>query len=119
VADCGRGWPAPASAHVSLGPATLLLYDVTTSYFETDEGDGFRGPGFSKERRPEPQITVGPAHRRVGLPDGARVRGNRAETTTMLPVLRTFLDAHHLSEVTVVADAGMVSEANKRKLISG
>ena len=33
--------------HVRLGPATLLLYDVTTLYFETDAGDGFREPGFS------------------------------------------------------------------------
>jgi hypothetical protein len=37
----------------------LVLYDVTTLYFETDRGDGFREPGFSKERRLEPQITVG------------------------------------------------------------
>ncbi|MGX7674456.1 IS1634 family transposase [Plantactinospora sp. DSM 117369] len=105
------------AAHVSLGLATLLLYDVTTLYFETDEGDGFREPGFSKERRLEPQITVGL------LPDGSgfplmvhAFEGNRAETTTMLPVLRAFLNAHHLSNVTVVADAGMMSEANKRAI---
>ena len=42
--------------------------------------------------------------------------GNRAETTTMLPVLTGFLQAHDLSEVTVVADAGMVSEANKQAI---
>jgi len=42
--------------------------------------------------------------------------GNRAETTTMLPVLTAFLAAHRLSEVTVVADAGMVSDANKRAI---
>jgi hypothetical protein len=47
------------ASHVGLGPATLVLYDVTTLYFEIDEGDGFREPGFSKERRLEPQITVG------------------------------------------------------------
>jgi hypothetical protein len=47
------------AARVGLGPATLVLYDVTTLYFETDEGDGFRESGFSKERRLEPQITVG------------------------------------------------------------
>jgi hypothetical protein len=27
---------------------------VSTLYFETDTGDGFREPGFSKERRLEP-----------------------------------------------------------------
>jgi hypothetical protein len=37
----------------------LVIYDVATLYFETDQGDGFREPGFSKERRLEPQITVG------------------------------------------------------------
>jgi hypothetical protein len=26
-----------------------VLYDVTTLYFDTDTGDGFREPGFSKE----------------------------------------------------------------------
>jgi hypothetical protein len=50
---------AMCAAHVGLGPGVLVLYDVTTLYFETDAGDGFREPGFSKERRLEPQITVG------------------------------------------------------------
>jgi hypothetical protein len=27
-----------------------VLYDVSTLYFGTDTGDGFREPGFSKER---------------------------------------------------------------------
>jgi hypothetical protein len=45
--------------HAALGPASLVLYDVSTLYFETDAGDGFREPGFSKERRLEPQITLG------------------------------------------------------------
>jgi hypothetical protein len=33
------------AAHARLGPASLVLYDVSTLYFETDQGDGFRGPG--------------------------------------------------------------------------
>ena len=50
---------AACAANAGLGPASLVLYDVTTLYFETDTGDGFREPGFSKERRLEPQITIG------------------------------------------------------------
>lgn len=46
-----QGLAAACAEHVGLGPATLVLYDVSTLYFETDEGDGFREPGFSKERR--------------------------------------------------------------------
>ena len=39
--------------------------------------------------------------------------GNKAETATMLPVITAFKTAHHLADVTVVADAGMISEANQ------
>ena len=66
---------AACAAQARLGPASLVLYDVSTLYFETDAGDGFREPGFSKERRLEPQITIGlPAHRsgRISV-DGQRV----------------------------------------------
>ena len=49
---------AACAAHARLGPASLVLYDVSTLYFETDTGDGFREPGFSKERRLEPQSQV-------------------------------------------------------------
>ena len=51
-----RRLAAACAAHARLGPASLVLYDVSTLYFETDTGDGFREPGFSKERRLEPQV---------------------------------------------------------------
>jgi hypothetical protein len=38
---------AVCARHAELGPASLVLYDVSTLYFETDVGDGFREPGFS------------------------------------------------------------------------
>jgi len=38
---------AACAAHAGLGPASLVLFDVSTLYFETDTGDGFREPGFS------------------------------------------------------------------------
>ena len=43
----------------------------------------------------------------------AAFEGNRAETATMVPVINAFKAAHQLTEVTVVADAGMISEANQ------
>jgi len=105
------------AAHVGLGPATLVLYDVTTLYFETDEGDGFREPGFSKERRLEPQITVGLLTDARGFPlQVGAFEGNKAETKTILPVVTAFQAAHGLPDVTVVADAGMLSEANLKEL---
>ena len=34
----------------------------------------------------------------------------------MLPVIREFMSAHRLPDVTVVADAGMISEANQKAI---
>jgi hypothetical protein len=103
--------------HAALGPASLVLYDVSTLYFETDAGDGFREPGFSKERRLEPQITLGLLTDASGFPLTVEAfEGNKVETATMLPVINAFKTAHQLTDVTVVADAGMISEANQTAL---
>ena len=108
---------AACAAHARLGPAALVLYDVSTLYFETDTADGFREPGFSKERRLEPQITVGLLTDAAGFPLMVEAfEGNKAETATMLPVIRAFMAAHQLRDVTVVADAGMISEANRKAI---
>jgi len=105
------------AAHARLGPASLVLYDVSTLYFEADQGDGFREPGFSKERRLEPQITIGLLTGQDGFPlMVSAFEGNRAETKTMLPVMEKFMAAHRLPDVTVVADAGMISEANQKAI---
>ena len=108
---------AACAAQAGLGPASLVLYDVSTLYFETDQGDGFRESGFSKERRLEPQITIGLLTDHSGFPLllGA-FEGNKAETLTMIPTIRSFMTAHQLPDVTVVADAGMVSDANKKAI---
>jgi hypothetical protein len=42
-----QGLSEACAAHAQLGPASLVLYDVSTLYFEADQGDGFREPGFS------------------------------------------------------------------------
>jgi len=94
-----------------------VLYDVSTLYFETDAADGFREPGFSKERRLDPQITIGLLTDASGFPlMVSAFEGNKAETKTMLPVVQAFVAAHQLPEVTVVADAGMVSEVNQKQI---
>jgi hypothetical protein len=108
---------AACAAHAGLGPASLVLFDVSTLYFETDAGDGFREPGFSKERRLEPQITIGLLTDQSGFPlMVSAFEGNKAETKTMLPVIESFMAAHQIPGVTIVADAGMVSEANQKAI---
>ena len=104
--------------HAGIGPGAFILYDVTTLYFETDTPDELRKPGFSKERRVEPQILVGLLTDATGFPlHVGAFAGNSAETHTMLPMITRFQEAYQLDEVTVVADAGMFSAANKQALI--
>jgi len=92
---------------------TLVLYDVTTLYFEVQEEDEYRKVGLSKERRLEPQIIIGLLVDRNGFPLGLHsFEGNKAETKTILPVIEAFQAQHGLSKVTVVADAAMLSAAN-------
>ena len=105
------------AGYARIGRASLVLFDVTTLYFETDKADGFREPGFSKERRLEPQITVGLLTDETGFPLRAGAfEGNKAETATMIPMINDFMDAYDLDDVVVVADAGMISAANKQAL---
>jgi hypothetical protein len=112
-----RELSAACAAHARLGPASLVLFDVSTLYFETDEGDGFRESGFSKERRLEPQITIGLLTGADGFPlMVSAFEGNKAETKTMLPVIESFMAARDLPDVTIVADAGMVSDSNRKDI---
>ncbi len=73
--------------------------------------------GFSKERRLEPQITIGLLTDQDGFPlMVSAFEGNKAETKTMLPVIQSFMAAHGLADVTIAADAGLVSEANQKDI---
>lgn len=96
---------------------TLVLYDVTTLYFEVQKEDDYRIPGMSKERRLEPQIIVGLLVDQNGFPlELHSFEGNKAETKTILPVVEAFKQRHGLLGITVVADAGMMSAANLEAL---
>jgi hypothetical protein len=50
---------AACAEHTGLGPASVVVLHNSTLYFQTDTADGYNQPGFSKERRLEPQITIG------------------------------------------------------------
>ncbi|MGV8083030.1 MAG: IS1634 family transposase [Coriobacteriia bacterium] len=92
---------------------SLVLYDVSTLYFEIQKEDEYRKPGLSKERRLEPQITLGLLVDKNGFPlEVMSFEGNKAETKTIVPVLTSFAERHGLSDITVVADAAMLSGEN-------
>nr|WP_236783215.1 IS1634 family transposase [Arthrobacter sp. QXT-31] len=99
------------------GDISLVLYDVTTLYFEAEKEDELRKVGYSKERCVDPQIVVDLLVDRGGFPlEIGCFEGNKAETSTMIPIIKQFQARHHLADMVVVADAGMVSAGNLREL---
>ena len=123
LARCaGRGYRDTIAdacfAHaLASGNVSLVLYDVTTLYFEAENEDGLRKVGYSKERRVDPQIVVGLLVDRHGFPlEIGCFEGNQAEKHTILPVIRQFQARHGVEAMVVVADAGMLSAANLAEL---
>jgi Transposase DDE domain len=99
------------------GDLSLVLYDVTTLYFEAEHEDDLRKVGYSKERRVDPQVVVGLLVDRAGFPlEIGCYEGNQAETATIVPIVKAFQDRHNLADMVVVADAGMLSATNLKAL---
>jgi hypothetical protein len=101
------------------GALSLVLYDVTTLYFEAENEDDLRKVGYSKERRVDPQIVVGLLVDRTGFPlEISCFEGNTAETTTIVPIIEAFQKRQGLAGVPMVvaADAGMLSATNLKAL---
>ncbi|GAA3859295.1 IS1634 family transposase [Tessaracoccus defluvii] len=99
------------------GDVSLLLYDVTTLYFEAEKEDTLRKVGFSKERRVDPQIVVGLLVDRSGFPlEIACFEGDKPETRTIIPVIKAFQERNQVADMVVVADAGMLSATNLQAL---
>jgi hypothetical protein len=99
------------------GDISLVLYDVTTLYFEAEKEGDLRKVGYSKERRVDPQVVVGLLVDRDGFPlEIGCFEGNKAETATIIPIVKQFQSRHNLADMVVVADAGMLSAANLREL---
>lgn len=101
----------------TMGRSAMVLYDVTTLHLENKDEDDLRKVGMSKEHRIDPQVQVGLLVDPGGFPlEVQLVEGNKAETTTLIPVLTSFQERHKVTDMVVVADAGMLSAANLNAL---
>ena len=76
-------------------------------YFEAEKEGDLRKVGYSKERRVDPRVVVGLLVDRRGFTLGIGCyEGNKAETLTMIPIIKQFQERHDLADMVVVADAG-------------
>ena len=97
------------------GIINILLYDVTTLYFESARaGDEYKVPGYSKDgKHKDPQILVGLLTNAEGFPLGYEdFLGNTFEGHTLLSVLNNWKQQFKGSKLRVLADAGMLSKIN-------
>ena len=92
----------------------LLLYDVTSTYFEGSADFPLAQRGYSRDQRSDcKQVCIGLVVSRCGMPLGYEVfAGNTADVTTVEHVVETMERRYGKSDRIWVMDRGMVSEDN-------
>lgn len=92
----------------------LILYDLTSVYFEGVGPEHFAKYGHSRDHRGDrPQIILAVATDTEGLPIHLSIlRGNRNDTQTLQGLLHTVRRRFGIQEATFVFDGGMSSEIN-------
>lgn len=95
-------------------PIDLLLFDVTTLYFESQHSDGLRENGYSKDHKiGEVQVVLALATTSNGSPIGYHLfPGNTAEVKTLLTCIKKWKEDFKITNTIVVADRAMLSETN-------
>jgi len=97
----------------------LLLYDVTSTYFEGDmEGCPIAKRGYSRDSRGDrPQVCLGLVVTEEGFPLGYEVfAGNRHDSTTVQTIIEAMERKHGSLGRVWVMDRGMVSAENLKFL---
>ena len=100
----------------------LLLYDVTSTYFEGASGsNGQARRGYSRDHRPDcKQVCIALVVSKEGFPLGYEVfAGNRADVTTVEDVVEKIEAQYGAAGRIWVMDRGMVSEENLEYLRLG
>jgi transposase len=92
----------------------LLLYDITSTYFEGQANFPLAQRGYSRDQRGDcKQVCLGLVVSRCGMPLGYEVfAGNTADVTTVEHIVETMERRYGQSDCIWVMDRGMVSEEN-------
>ena len=93
----------------------ILYYDCTNYFFETEQEDGLRQYGVSKEHRPNPIVQMGLFMDGDGFPLAFCInKGNTNEQVTLKPLEKKIIFDFGLSRFVVCTDAGLASVANRK-----
>jgi transposase len=92
----------------------LLMYDITSTYFEGQANFDLAQRGYSRDQRGDcKQVCIGLVVSRCGMPLGYEVfSGNTADVTTVEQIVTTMEQRYGKSDRIWVMDRGMVSDDN-------
>lgn len=107
------------SATVMGGCIDVVLYDITTLYFEAADEDDLRRTGYSKDGKFDcPQVLLGLLVTGEGLPISYEIfEGDLSEKKTFIPLLKRAQQKFGFPSPIVVADAGLLSRKNIEALV--
>jgi len=96
----------------------LVLFDVTTLYFESTEVDELRQYGYSKDCRfNTTQVVLALATNEEGLPIGYELfEGNKAEVNPLITAIEHWKTLFNIGSVCFIGDRAMFSRTNLAKL---
>lgn len=93
----------------------ILYYDCTNYFFETEQEDGIRQYGPSKEHRPNPIVEMGLFMDGNGIPLAFSIHsGSTNEQLTLRPLEKKILADFSLARFVVCTDAGLSSADNRK-----
>lgn len=93
----------------------VLYYDCTNFFFETEQEEGLKQYGPSKEHRPSPIVEMGLFMDADGIPLAFCIHsGNTNEQTTLKPLEQTIMQDFHMARFVVCTDAGLSSTENRK-----
>lgn len=102
------------------GKINVMLFDVTTLYFESTEDDELRKFGFSKDNKfKEVQVVLSLLTTEMGYPVGYKLfAGNMSEGKTLIENINEVKKRFNVKDVSLVADRAMFTEANLKEMES-
>ncbi len=97
---------------------SIVFYDVTTFYFESQQQDSLRDFGFDKDNKiNNVHIVMGLLIDKTGKPIGYELfKGNTYEGHTMLAVIEKLKKRFKLDTIIIVADRGLNSKLNLKQI---
>ena len=94
---------------------SILYYDCTNFFFETEEEDELRKYGVSKEHRPNPIVQMGMFMDADGIPLAYNINpGNTSEQTTLKPLEKQIMRDFGKAQFVICTDSGMSSLDNRK-----